>query len=157
MIRLLKKIQQLVNENEISTEINMVFVSTVNCTRHNYGDWRQSRQRCHIICVLMYSYYLWVLTIPLSMYSRCVWQETWIHIQGSCFRKPEYNTQVSNTQSNDGHVWIILCNKSISDESMSYDLNLSTCNNNKNNVLLFYEMKIITRISFPDQYKFAIV
>ena len=33
---------------------------------------------------------------------------------------------------------------------MRYNLNLSTDNNNKHNMLLFYEMKIITTISFPD-------
>ena len=32
---------------------------------------------------------------------------------------------------------------------MSYNWNLSACNNNKNNMLLFHEMKIITIISVP--------
>ena len=54
----------------------------------------------------------------------------------SCMRVLR-EVRVPTTVSKDGQVWYICCYEGISDKSMIYNLNLSTCNNNKNSMLSF--------------------
>ena len=79
------------------------------------------------------------------MHSSCVRKHGHIS-HGSWFRKPEH-THISpnDTIKRWPSLIHISCYESISDKSMRYNLNLSTCNNNKNNVLLFL---------FSDSYSF---
>ena len=81
------------------------------------------------------------------------WQETRIHTHIVCASgNTSTHPQVSTTQSKAGLVWFISCyeSTSITDKSMRCNLNLSTWNN-KNNMLLFNDMKIINTICFSDQ------
>ena len=56
----------------MSTKIHIVFVSTVGL-HQSLGDWRHKADRgCHILCVYIYYYCLWVFTTTLSIYSWCM-------------------------------------------------------------------------------------
>ena len=113
------------------------------CTHHLV--WRHRADRgCQIIYVCIYS--LWVLPTKHSIHSRCARKHGHtpiVHTSGNTSTQTHTHTQVPTTQSKDGQVWYISCYESINDKSMRYNLNLSTCNDGKNNMLLFSDWKLI--------------
>ena len=124
------------NENEMSTKIHIVFVNRVGL-HPTSGDWRHRAGReCHIICVCtLYillksvSYELWP---PHLACTQDVWGNTDTHpLFVLASGNTSTHTHKSLPQSKEGQIWHILCYESISDKSMWYILNLSTCNNNK--------------------------
>ena len=118
----------------MSTKIKIVFVTTVGLHRAS-GNWRQSWQRV--------SYYMCVHILVLSVsFDHHTWhalqmhEETDTHPWFVLIGNTSTRTLVPTTQSKDGQV-CISCYESTSDKSLRYNLNWSTCNNNKNNMLVF--------------------
>ena len=135
-IYLKKVMSTFVNENEMSTKIHIVFVSSVGL-HPTSGNLRQSWEREGVVLYVC-AYTLIVCEFwPHLACTQDVWGNKDTHTHGCALGNTSTPTQLPTTHSKDGQVWYSSCYESISDKSIGYNLNVSTCNNNINNMLIF--------------------